>query len=281
MERGRPPQADPCSIVEESFWRLGEHLYFTLVFACPACASVSPLIQTHLYFPCDAKTHTRALPAPQPSALKSPGHLSPISAPTFSLPDVPPQAEIAPWFRHCAGGLAPISSPVLQSPNKQPNPQAELDGLCGICHGNPQAASAPRGWEQGDGQQGPPAVPVPEAGHFQWGEDPVLVLLGAWVLLLEGAPFRLGGCWEGAGGAYNSQPLISPLSSFCRSHRKVGRAACTTSSGPSSRQAGWITLPWSWGCTPSTSAASGRPSTSCCAWMGPCPTTSATTSPSW
>lgn len=179
MERGHPPQAGPCGIVGESFWRLGEQLYFTLVFACPARASVSPFIQTHLCLPCDAKTHTLALPTPQPSALKSPGHLSPISAPT--LPDVPPPAEIAPWFRHRAGGLAPISSPALQSPNKQPNPQAELDGLCGICHGNPQTAPASRGWERGDGQQGPAAVPVPEAGHFQWGESPAL---GAWVLLV-------------------------------------------------------------------------------------------------
>lgn len=64
VERGPPPQADPGSIVEESFWRWGKQLYFTLVFACPACASVSPLIQTHLCFPCNAKTHTLALPAP-------------------------------------------------------------------------------------------------------------------------------------------------------------------------------------------------------------------------
>lgn len=178
VERGHSPQADPCGIVGESFWRLGEQLYSTLVFPALPVPQF-PHSSKHI---CDAKTHALALPAPQHSALKSPGHLGSISAPTFTLPDVPAQAEIAPWFRHCAGGAEPISSPALQSPNKQPNPQAEPDGLWGICHGAPQAASAPGGWQRGDGQ-GPPAVPVPQAGHFQWGEHPVLLLLGAWVLL--------------------------------------------------------------------------------------------------
>lgn len=153
---------------------------------CLPCLCLSfPTHPDTSVFPLQCKDSHPCPARPQPSALKPPGHLSPISAPTFTLPDVPPQAEIAPWFRHCAGGLAPISSPALQSPNKQPNTQAELDRLCGICHGNPQTPSAPQGWEQGDGQQGPPTVPVPEAGHFQWGEVPMLVLLGAWVLLLE------------------------------------------------------------------------------------------------
>lgn len=82
-------------------------------------------------------------------------------------------------------GLTPISSSLaLQSPNKQPNPQAEQHGLCGFCHGDPRAPCAPRGWQGAHGQRGPPAVSVPEAGRFQWGEDPALVLLGSWVLLV-------------------------------------------------------------------------------------------------
>lgn len=84
------------------------------------------------------------------------------------------------------GGLTPISSPALQSPDKQPNPWAEPDGLCGICHGDPQTPPAPSGWGQGDRQQGPPEVSVPEAGHFTRGEGLILVLLGAWVLLVGG-----------------------------------------------------------------------------------------------
>lgn len=93
------------------------HSCSTLVFACPARASVPPLTQTHLGFSCHAKTPTLAPPR-QHSALKCSGHLSPISAPTLTFPDVPPRAEIAPWFRHGAGGAEPHLLPCAPEPKQ-------------------------------------------------------------------------------------------------------------------------------------------------------------------
>lgn len=64
VERGHSPQVDPCGIVGESFWRLGEQLYFTLLFAC---ASVSPSSRHICVSP--AMQRLTPLPCPPPDIL--------------------------------------------------------------------------------------------------------------------------------------------------------------------------------------------------------------------
>lgn len=137
VERGHPLQEDPCGIVGGSFWRLGEQLYFTLVFACPACASVShsarhicvsPVMQRPTPLPCPTPALRPAVPRAPESYLSTHIHCSRCSS----------SGRDSAMVSSLCWGLTPISSSLLlQSPNKQPNPQAEQDGLCGFCHGDP------------------------------------------------------------------------------------------------------------------------------------------------
>lgn len=220
---GHPPQADPCGVVGGVVLEVRG----TAVFhpgVCLPCLCLS--------FP--IRAHTSVFPLRR----KDP-HPCPARPPAF-CPEIPraPEPYLSTHIHssRCSSsgrdsavvsslrwGLSPVSSPALQSPNKQPNPK--LDGLRGLCHGDPQAASAPRGRERGHGQRGPAAVSVPQAGHFSWGEDPALVLWGSRVLLLAGVSVEVRGCWEEWRPAARSPSLPSPSHSAGPAGRRGERPA--------------------------------------------------------
>lgn len=102
MGKGHPAQGHPVAVAGgcvSCFGGGGELLCCsTLVFSCPASASVSPLIQTWLSFSCLPLHPLKSLGLPMP------GTLRPISAPTATVPDGSFFGRDSVWFRHRHGG---------------------------------------------------------------------------------------------------------------------------------------------------------------------------------